>query len=137
MEVAEVCPIVNVSPQLRYPVLGATYQPRGGIAKHDYVAWGFARAASDLGVDIIEHCEVTGFDRRDGRVIGVRTTRGEIGAQTVALSAAGHTSVLADMVGLRVPLQSHALQALVIAADRKSTRLNSSHGLLSRMPSSA
>ncbi len=113
MEVAEVCPIVNVSPQLRYPVLGATYQPRGGIAKHDYVAWGFARAASDLGVDIIEHCEVTGFDRRDGRVIGVRTTRGEIGAQTVALSAAGHTSVLADMVGLRVPLQSHALQALV------------------------
>ena len=112
-DVAAVCPIVNVSSQLRYPVLGATYQPRGGIAKHDYVAWGFARAATDLGVDIIEHCEVTGFKRRDGRVTGVRTTRGDIGAHTVALSAAGHTSVLADMVGLRVPLQSHALQALV------------------------
>ena len=112
-EVAKVCPIVNVSPQLRYPVLGATYQPRGGIAKHDYVAWGFARAATDLGVDIVEHCEVTGFERRNGRVTGVRTTRGDIGAETVALSAAGHTSVLADMVGLPVPVQSHALQALV------------------------
>ena len=112
-EVAKVCPILNVSPHLRYPVLGATYQPRGGIAKHDYVAWGFARAATDLGVDIIEHCEVTGFERRSGRVTGVRTTRGDIGAETVALSAAGHTSVLADMVGLRVPVQSHALQALV------------------------
>jgi sarcosine oxidase subunit beta len=111
--VAEVCPIVNVSPELRYPVLGATYQPRAGIAKHDYVAWGFARAASELGVDIIEHCEVTGFDRHDGRVTGVQTSRGDIAAETVALSAAGHTSVLADMLGLPVPLQSHALQALV------------------------
>jgi sarcosine oxidase, subunit beta len=111
--VAKVCPIVNVSPTLRYPVLGATYQPRGGIAKHDYVAWGFARAASDLGVDIVEHCEVTGFERHGGRVTGVHTTRGDIGAETVALSAAGHTSVLADMLGLPVPVQSHALQALV------------------------
>ncbi|HKE51849.1 MAG TPA: sarcosine oxidase subunit beta family protein [Actinomycetes bacterium] len=112
-DVAEVCPIVNVSPQVRYPVLGATFQPRAGIAKHDYVAWGFARAASDLGVDIVENCEVTGFDVRAGRVTGVRTTRGDIAAETVALSAAGHTSVLADMVGLRLPLQSHPLQALV------------------------
>ncbi|HKA67684.1 MAG TPA: FAD-dependent oxidoreductase, partial [Actinomycetes bacterium] len=112
-DVAEVCPIVNVSPQVRYPVLGATFQPRAGIAKHDYVAWGFARAASDLGVDIVENCEVTGFDVRAGRVTGVRTTRGDIAAETVALSAAGHTSVLADMVGVRLPLQSHPLQALV------------------------
>jgi sarcosine oxidase, subunit beta len=111
--VAEICPIVNVSPDLRHPVLGATYQPRAGIAKHDYVAWGFARAAAALGVDIIEHCEVTGFEQRDGRVVGVRTTRGDIAAETVALSAAGHTSVLAEMVGLPVPVQSHALQALV------------------------
>jgi sarcosine oxidase subunit beta len=111
--VADICPIVNVSPDLRYPVLGATYQPRAGIAKHDYVAWGFARAAAALGVDIIEHAEVTGFERRDGRVVGVRTARGDIAAETVALSAAGHTSVLADMVGLPVPVQSHALQALV------------------------
>jgi sarcosine oxidase subunit beta len=111
--VAEVCPIVNTSPDLRYPVLGATYQPRAGIAKHDHVAWGFARAAHALGVDLIQHCEVTGIDVHNGRVTGVRTNRGDIAAGTVALSAAGHTSVLADMVGLPVPVQSHALQALV------------------------
>lgn len=111
--VAAVCPIVNVSPDVRYPVLGATYQPRGGIAKHDHVAWGFARAADALGVDLIQRCEVTGIVVRDGRVTGVRTTRGDICAETVALSAAGHTSVLAAMVGLPVPIQSHALQALV------------------------
>jgi sarcosine oxidase subunit beta len=111
--VAGVCPIINVSPNLRYPVLGATYQPRGGIAKHDHVAWGFARAAHALGVDLIQHCEVTGIDTRGGRVTGVRTTRGDIAADAVALSAAGHTSVLAAMVGLPVPIQSHALQALV------------------------
>jgi sarcosine oxidase, subunit beta len=111
--VAEVCPIVNTSPDLRYPVLGATYQPRAGIAKHDHVAWGFARAAHALGVDLIQHCEVTGIDVDNGRVTGVRTNRGDIAAGTVALCAAGHTSVLADMVGLAVPIQSHALQALV------------------------
>jgi sarcosine oxidase subunit beta len=112
-QVAEVCPIVNVSPSVRHPVLGATFQPRGGIAKHDYVAWGFARAASALGVDIIEHAEVTGFQLDRGRITGVRSTRGDIGAGTVALAAAGHTSVLAAMLGVTVPLQSHALQALV------------------------
>ncbi len=111
--VAEVCPIVNVSPEVRYPVLGATFQPRGGIAKHDYVAWGYARAASALGVDVVEHAEVTGFLRHGTRVTGVRTSRGDISAEIVALSAAGHTSVLGAMVGLPVPVQSHALQALV------------------------
>src|SRR5258705_5242778 len=111
--VAEACPIVNVSPDLRYPVLGATYQPRAGIAKHDHVAWGYARAANALGVDLIQHCEVTGIDVHNGRATGVRTTRGDIAAGTVALSAAGHTSVLADLVGLAVPVRSHALQALV------------------------
>jgi sarcosine oxidase subunit beta len=112
-DVAELCPIVNVSPDLRYPVLGATYQPRAGIAKHDHVAWGYARAANALGVDLIQRCEVTGIDVHNGRATGVRTTRGDISAGTVALSAAGHTSVLADMVGLAVPVRSHALQALV------------------------
>ena len=112
-EVAEVCGIVNVSPDVRHPVLGATFQPRAGIAKHDHVAWGFARAADALGVDLIQNCEVTGFVREAGRVVGVSTTRGEIRAETVALSAAGHTSVLAAMVGLALPLQSHPLQALV------------------------
>ncbi|HZP91196.1 MAG TPA: sarcosine oxidase subunit beta family protein [Actinomycetota bacterium] len=113
-EVRDFCPIVNVSPDLRYPVLGATLQRRGGIARHDKVAWAYATRASDLGVDIVEHAEVVGFLRGpDGRVEGVRTTRGDIRAGRVALSAAGHTSVLASMLGLRLPLQSHPLQALV------------------------
>jgi sarcosine oxidase subunit beta len=112
-EVAEFCPIVNVSPAARYPVLGATLQRRGGVARHDRVAWGYARAADRLGVDIIEHCEVTGFEVGDGRVRAVDTTRGRIGAHSVALAAAGHTSVLAARAGLRLPLQSHPLQALV------------------------
>ncbi|MCW2940116.1 MAG: Sarcosine oxidase subunit beta, partial [Actinomycetia bacterium] len=112
-QVQELCPIVNVSPDVRYPVLGATYQPRAGIAKHDYVAWGFARRASELGVHLIQNCEVTGIDMVDGRVVGLQTTRGRIGAGKVALAAAGHSSVLASMVGLRLPIQSHPLQALV------------------------
>jgi len=112
-QVKEVCPIVNISPDVRYPVLGATYQPRAGIAKHDYVAWGFARAADALGVDLIQHCEVTGLEITGGRVTGVRTTRGTIGAGRVALSAAGHTSVVAGLAGIDLPLQSHPLQALV------------------------
>ena len=115
-EVAAFCPIVNLSPELRYPVLGATLQRRGGIARHDRVAWGFATAADRLGVDIVEHCEVTGFVRAPGPgggVAGVETTRGTITANKVAVVAAGHTSVLAAMVGLRLPLQSHPLQALV------------------------
>src|SRR5690242_16228309 len=97
-QVKEVCPIVNISPDVRYPVLGATYQPRAGIAKHDYVAWGFARRASEMGVDLIQDCEVQGIDVQDGRVTGVRTSRGTIRAGKVALAAAGHTSVLTDMV---------------------------------------
>jgi sarcosine oxidase subunit beta len=112
--VAAFCPIVNVSPSLRYPVVGATLQRRGGVARHDKVAWGYATNADRLGVDLVEHCEVTGFLRgAGGRVEGVETTRGTIRAGKVALVAAGHTSVLAAMVGLRLPLQSHPLQALV------------------------
>jgi sarcosine oxidase subunit beta len=111
--VKEICPIVNISPDLRYPVLGATYQPRAGIAKHDYVAWAYARAADALGVDLIQNCEVTGIDVVAGRAVGLQTTRGPIKAGRIALAAAGHSSVLASMVGLRLPLQSHPLQALV------------------------
>ena len=111
--VKELCPIVNISPDVRYPVLGATYQPRAGIAKHDYVAWGFARAASELGVDLIQNCEVTGLTIESGRVTGVQTTRGDIAAGRVGLAAAGHTSVVAGFAGIRLPLQSHPLQALV------------------------
>ncbi len=113
-QVKELVPILNISPSLRYPVHGATYQRRGGVARHDKVAWGYATAADRLGVDLVEHAEVIGFVRGDGgRVEGVETTRGTIRAEKVALVAAGHTSVLAAMAGLRLPLQSHPLQALV------------------------
>ncbi|GAA5107150.1 sarcosine oxidase subunit beta family protein [Haloechinothrix salitolerans] len=111
--VKEVCPIINVSPDVRYPVLGATYQPRAGIAKHDYVAWGYASAADRLGVDLIQHCEVTGIETTDGRATGVNTTRGRIAAGKVALCASGHSSELAAMAGIELPVQSHPLQALV------------------------
>jgi sarcosine oxidase, subunit beta len=115
-EVKAFVPIVNVSQDLRYPVLGGTLQRRGGVARHDKVAWGFARGADRLGADIVEHAEVTGFVRgAHGEVQGVETSRGTIRAGKVALAAAGHTSVLASMVGLRLPLQSHPLQALVSA----------------------
>ena len=112
-EVAKVCPILDTSPDVRYPVLGGTWQPRAGIAKHDHVAWAFARRADAYGVDLIQHCEVTGFLRDGDRVVGVDTTRGPIRAGRVGLAAAGHSSVLADTVGLRLPVQSHPLQALV------------------------
>ena len=112
-QVKELCPIINISPDIRYPVMGGTYQPRAGIAKHDWVAWGYARRADEYGIDLIQNCEVTGFSIENGRVTGVDTTRGHIGAGRVALAAAGHTSVLADMAGFRVPIQSHPLQALV------------------------
>ncbi|TDC91465.1 sarcosine oxidase subunit beta family protein [Saccharopolyspora aridisoli] len=112
-QVAEICPILNTSPDLRYPVMGATWQPRAGIAKHDHVAWGFARALDRMGVDLVQNCQVTGFDRVGDKIVGVRTTRGDIATGKVALAAAGHTSVLADELGLPLPLQSHPLQALV------------------------
>jgi sarcosine oxidase, subunit beta len=113
-EVKAFCPIVNTSPDVRYPILGGALQRRGGVARHDRVAWAFARAADALGVDIVEHCEVTGFVRgAGGGVEGVETSRGTIRANRVALSAAGHTSLLTSMLGLRLPLQSHPLQALV------------------------
>jgi sarcosine oxidase subunit beta len=112
-EVHKVAPVIDVSRDVRYPVLGATFQPRGGIAKHDYVAWGYARAASDLGVDIVQGCAVTGFDVVGDQVVGVRTNRGTIAAGRTALCAAGASSTLADLLGVRLPLQSHPLQALV------------------------
>jgi sarcosine oxidase subunit beta len=112
-QVREFCPVVNTSPDVRYPVLGATLQRRGGIAKHDHVAWAFARKADAYGVDLIQGCEVTGFRWDGSRVVGVETTRGPILAGQVALAAAGHSSVLAQLAGIRLPIQSHPLQALV------------------------
>ncbi|MEP9382023.1 sarcosine oxidase subunit beta family protein [Nocardioides sp. KR10-350] len=112
-EVAKVCPIVNVSQDVRYPVLGATYQPRAGIAKHDHVAWAFARACDAMGIDLIQNCEVTGFELDGSRVVAVETTRGRIATEVVGLAGAGHSSVLAERAGFRLPVQSHPLQALV------------------------
>jgi sarcosine oxidase subunit beta len=111
--VKRLCPILNVSADVRYPVLGATLQRRGGVARHDAVAWGFARAADARGVDIIENCEVTAINTAGGRVTGLETSRGAISADKVAIVAAGHNSVVAAMAGVRLPLQSHPLQAMV------------------------
>jgi sarcosine oxidase subunit beta len=112
-QVKAMVPIMNTSPHSRYPVLGASLQRRGGVARHDAVAWGFARAADARGVDIIQNCEVTSI-RRDGAVVtGVETTRGFIKANKVGVVTAGHSSVLAQMAGLRLPIQSHPLQAMV------------------------
>jgi sarcosine oxidase subunit beta len=108
------CPPLNIQDNIRYPVLGAALQRRGGTARHDAVAWGYARAADALGVDIIENCEVTGIKRDDtGRVEGVETTRGTIRSRKVGVSAAGHTSVVLSMAGVQLPLESFPLQALV------------------------
>src|SRR5712675_555791 len=107
------CPILNTATDARYPVLGATLQRRGGVARHDAVAWGYARAADARGVDIVEDCEVTAIRTARGRVVGVDTTRGAIDAEKIAIVAAGHNSVVAAMAGVRLPLQSHPLQALV------------------------
>ena len=110
----EFCPPLNISRNIRYPVLGAALQRRGGTARHDAVAWGYARAASDLGVDIIENCEVTAI-RRDaaGAIAGIDTTRGAIATKKVGVVAAGNTSVVMQMAGVKLPLESYPLQALV------------------------
>jgi methylglutamate dehydrogenase subunit A len=97
----------------RYPVLGGFLQPRGGTVRHDAVAWGYARGASERGVDIVEDCEVTGIRCEAGRVTGVETGRGFIGADIVCLAVAGYSSHLAAMAGLRLPLETHVLQAWV------------------------
>jgi len=108
------CPPLNISPDLRYPVVGAALQRRGGTARHDAVAWGYARGSSERGVDIIENCAVTGIERAvNGAVKGLNTARGFIAAKKVAVVAAGHTSVVMAMAGVRMPIESYPLQALV------------------------
>ncbi len=110
--VKELVPIINISGP-RYPVLGALWQARGGTARHDAVAWAYARACSAMGMDIIQKCEVTGVLQDKGRVTGVETTRGTIRTARLAIVVAGHSSVLAEMAGFRLPIESVALQALV------------------------
>jgi sarcosine oxidase subunit beta len=100
----------------RFPIYGGLLQRRGGTARHDAVVWGFARAASDLGVDIIQNCEVTGLVREGSRVVGVETSRGTIRAPKVGMAVAGNTSRVARYAGLRLPIESHVLQAFVSEA---------------------
>jgi sarcosine oxidase subunit beta len=113
-DIRKLVPILDTSPGVRFPVMGGTFQPRAGIAKHDNVAWAFARGADARGVHLIQNCEVTGFRRTSsGAVTGVETSRGLINTGRVALCAAGHSSVLASLLGFALPIQSHPLQALV------------------------
>lgn len=111
--IKEIAPLINISRDSRYPILGASWQPRGGTARHDAVAWGYARGADALGVDLIQETEVTGIRRKDGAVVGVETTQGFIGARKVACVTAGNSGVVAAMAGLRLPVESRPLQALV------------------------
>ena len=106
-------PIINTNQNSRYPILGASLQRRGGTARHDAVAWGFARAADERGVDIIQQCEVTGIKQDRGKIVGVETTKGLIKARKVGIVVAGHSSELARMAGFRLPVNSYTLQALV------------------------
>ena len=100
----------------RFPVMGGLLQRRGGTARHDAVVWGYARAADRLGVDIVQNCEVLGFVRENGRIVGVETSRGAIGAGKVGIAVAGHSSHVAAMAGIRLPIESHVLQAFVSEA---------------------
>ena len=99
--------------QTRFPIYGGLIQRRAGTARHDAVAWGYARAADKLGVDLIQNCEVTGIDTVDGKVVGVQTTRGPIRAKKVGMVVAGRSSQVAAMAGMRLPIESHVLQAFV------------------------
>ena len=112
-QVKALCPVIDLRSKGRYPVLGASLQRRGGVARHDAVAWGYARGADKLGVDIIQNCPVDGFEIENGKVVGVRTAKGLIRARKVGLVPAGHSSVLAEMAGFRLPVISLPLQALV------------------------
>ena len=112
-EIKASIPAINISRNSRYPILGASLQRRGGVARHDAVAWGFARAADAQGVDIIQQCEVTGFRQSNGSITGVETTRGDIMSDKVGVVVAGNASVLAAMADIRLPIESHPLQAFV------------------------
>ena len=111
-KVKSLVPIINIDGP-RYPILGALWQSRGGTARHDAVAWGYARACSDMGMDIIQQCEVTGIRHKNGQVQGVETSKGSIDCKKLGIVVAGHTGVLADMAGFRMPVEAVALQALV------------------------
>ena len=157
-QVRAMYPFLNFD-NARFPIKGGLAQKRGGTVRHDAVAWGYARGADSRGVDIIQNCEVTGFRIEAGRVLGVETSRGYIAAGKIGVAVAGSSSRVMAQAGIRLPMESHVLQAFVSeglkplidgvitygaghfyvsqSEDRKSTRLNSSHRNTSRMPSSA
>ena len=112
-QVKEFCPIINCSPDIRYPVMGSTLQKRAGTARHDAVAWGYARGADSMGVDIIQNCEVKGIKRKGDSIEGLETTKGFIKTAKIAVAAAAHSTVIANMAGLKLPIESKPLQALV------------------------
>jgi sarcosine oxidase subunit beta len=112
-DVVRMLPFLDYSSESRFPIYGGLLQRRAGTVRHDAVAWGYARGADRLGVDIIEHCEVTGFLRDGDRITGVETTRGRISAGRTAISVAGHSSQVAALAGMRLPVESHLLQAFV------------------------
>ena len=111
-QVRALVPFVDLD-NARFPIRGGLYQPRGGTVRHDAVVWGYARSADQRGVDVIQNCAATGFRVEKGRIVGVETEKGFIGAKTVALSVAGSSSRVGEMVGLRLPIESHVLQAFV------------------------
>jgi sarcosine oxidase subunit beta len=110
--VREIAPFLDFD-NARFPIQGGLLQRRGGTVRHDAVAWGYARAASARGVDVVQNCEATGFRIEAGRIAGVETTRGSIRARKIALATAGSTSRVAALAGLRLPIESHVLQAFV------------------------
>lgn len=112
-QVEEMVPLLDSSERPRYPVIGGLLQKRGGVARHDAVAWGYARAANALGVDILQNCECIAIKQEGGRVRGIETNQGFIGAGQVGIAVAGHTSQLARMAGFTLPIESHLLQAFV------------------------
>ena len=112
-QVAKLEPLLDMSRTARFPIVGGLTQRRGGTARHDAVAWGYARAADQLGVDIIQKCEVTGFVRQRDAVVGVETTRGRIAAGRIGICVAGHSGHVAGLAGLKLPIESQTLQALV------------------------
>jgi sarcosine oxidase subunit beta len=109
-------PILDFSDTARFPIHGGLWQQRAGTVRHDAVAWGYARAADQFGVDIVQKCEVTGYLWDRNKIVGVQTSRGNIEAGKVALAVAGHSSQMANLAGIRLPIETHLLQAFVTEA---------------------
>ena len=112
-EVKKLIPMADFSDEVRFPIFGGLMQPSAGTARHDAVAWGYARQADDMGVDIIQNCEVTGFDVVNGKIKGIRTSRGDIKAKKVGLCVAGSTNILAEKLNMTLPIETHVAYKLV------------------------